>query len=524
MAIQHIDTKDAVKREILKQINAKMIHVDLQSDLFDNITFPSLPKNFQMLMSNIDYPDKSKQNPNGTLFMKPQDIDHNSADDIALQCFGGDFSANNKSKLKMTMNPTAESMGQYFANNMYNYILNSLYEDTVNMKGKDLIPQDIKAHNDRMVTMSSNIINAITTYVDRSISVIVPIIQMVAGNQNINYVKKTIQTANRASWRKITSWLDSQSSIEKDIGRHDKDAEYRELDKKRKIQEIGGNVFKCVVISNIPYSDKNAYLIKISNDLMTQTTEAGLDTIIKQYILNMSYKNFINEWNKHGEKPYTLTLKKGIDLSESYDFERQMLDKLFEDDSDEQPVLSTLSPNYDEIFNDLTNQISMSISETIGPRDEWKCIKDVAAQMKILKDRADEEIKKKIELVCKTGGQKSLVHHPFKAEGLLTMWNRYSSELQVRIDNRIAQLTGSSGSVETGSANMVEDFLRVTYPRIIAVLLTYRCIFSQIAYEYKNGYIPNYSYDDVSLLMTTEEERLTQMVGNVVTTFDSINS
>lgn len=71
MAIQHIDTKDAVKREILKQINAKMIHVDLQSDLFDNITFPSLPKNFQMLMSNIDYPDKSKQNPNGTLFMKP---------------------------------------------------------------------------------------------------------------------------------------------------------------------------------------------------------------------------------------------------------------------------------------------------------------------------------------------------------------------------------------------------------------------------------------------------------------------
>ena len=104
------------------------------------------------------------------------------------------------------------------------------------------------------------------------------------------------------------------------------------------------------------------------------------------------------------------------------------------------------------------------------------------------------------------------------------MWNRYSSELQVRIDNRIAQLTGSSGSVETGSANMVADFLRVTYPRIIAVLLTYRCIFSQIAYEYKNGYIPNYSYDDVSLLMTTEEERLTQMVGNVVTTFDSINS
>ena len=62
--------------------------------------------------------------------------------------------------------------------------------------------------------------------------------------------------------------------------------------------------------------------------------------------------------------------------------------------------------------------------------------------MKKLKDRADAEIKKKIEIVCKTGGQKSLIKWPMKAEGLLSMWERYSSELDIRINNRINQLTG----------------------------------------------------------------------------------
>jgi len=32
---------------------------------------PSLPTNYAMLMSNIDYPTKANENPNGSLFMKP---------------------------------------------------------------------------------------------------------------------------------------------------------------------------------------------------------------------------------------------------------------------------------------------------------------------------------------------------------------------------------------------------------------------------------------------------------------------
>ena len=96
--------------------------------------------------------------------------------------------------------------------------------------------------------------------------------------------------------------------------------------------------------------------------------------------------------------------------------------------------------------------------------------------MKKLKERADAEIKKKIELVCKTGGQKSLIKWPMKAEGLLSMWERYSSELDIRINNRINQLTGIGG-VETGSATMLEDFLRSTFPQIMASMICYRTLF-----------------------------------------------
>jgi hypothetical protein len=67
------------------------------------------------------------------------------------------------------------------------------------------------------------------------------------------------------------------------------------------------------------------------------------------------------------------------------------------------------------------------------------------------------------------------------------MWARYSAELQQRINNRIAQLKGSHGGPESGSAAMVEDFLRVTYPQIIAMMLTYRCIFEQMKAVYKDG-------------------------------------
>jgi len=94
-------------------------------------------------------------------------------------------------------------------------------------------------------------------------------------------------------------------------------------------------------------------------------------------------------------------------------------------------------------------------------------------------------------------------------------------ELQKRIDNRVAQVIGSNGSIESGSAAMVEDFLRVTYPQILSVMLVYRCIFAQIAILYKNGFIPQYTLDEEVKNIALMEENLDRGIDGVLTTYDT---
>ena len=60
---------------LMKYYKQFVCEINLQSDLFANIQFPTLPHNFQMLMSELDFPSKAKININNSLMMKPQQID-----------------------------------------------------------------------------------------------------------------------------------------------------------------------------------------------------------------------------------------------------------------------------------------------------------------------------------------------------------------------------------------------------------------------------------------------------------------
>jgi hypothetical protein len=44
---------------------------------------------------------------------------------------------------------------------------------------------------------------------------------------------------------------------------------------------------------------------------------------------------------------------------------------------------------------------------------------------------------------------------------------------------------------------MVEDFLRVTYPQIIAMMITYRCVVEQLKEVYKDGFTPKVTLEDI---------------------------
>ena len=522
---------DEVREELLANLNAQMFQLNLQTDLFSTISFPSLPHNFDMLMSKIDFPKKAEQNPNGMLFMNPQDIDRNDAEDIAMQCFGGDKFNNDISALNMTVAPDASGSQNESYYRAAKYALDKLMEDTANMSGSDIEPQDIKEYNARSSKMCTDIIKAIGTYVSRSVDVINPLLQMVGGqgaSQAIREVKKTINVANQTAFKNVRDWLDSKSGVLDDKSR----AEYREQEKKLRessdVKKQAMIVYACMMLADrFPNGDRNAYNVYISKKITTIETVRELDDFIFKHVDGYAnWNKFKQEYERNGNKPFKVVLKE-IDMrnemptrqgNHQQRLVRESVDRLNESSLDS-GVDVTL--NYDDIQFELYNTISSAIDQAIGPRADWTCIKDVANGMKILKDRADKEIEEKIKIVCKTGGQRSIIKHPFKAEGLLSMWSRYSSELQTRIDNRVAQLSGSNGGVDSGSAMMVEDFLKVTYPQIISVLLTYRCVFGQLSEEYKRGYIPHYSLDNVNDMLQIAEEDLDSDINALVMAYDN---
>ena len=68
----------------------KLLPIKVNEKRFNKslLMLPSLPTNYAMLMSNIDYPTKANENPNGSLFMKPtKEIIQDKASDIGLKYF-----------------------------------------------------------------------------------------------------------------------------------------------------------------------------------------------------------------------------------------------------------------------------------------------------------------------------------------------------------------------------------------------------------------------------------------------------
>lgn len=79
-----VATEKQYKEIINKYYKKYVFDIDLQTDLFAAIQFPSLPRNYRFLISPFDWPKKAEENPNGSLFSDPNKIDANSADDIAM--------------------------------------------------------------------------------------------------------------------------------------------------------------------------------------------------------------------------------------------------------------------------------------------------------------------------------------------------------------------------------------------------------------------------------------------------------
>lgn len=236
----------------LAEIGAHIFDLNLQNAIFSTIQFPSLPRNFSMLMSKVEWPEKSWLNPNNSLGFNPQAIDKDDAQDIAKQCFDGDRLGKGMSTgIKQTMNPEAyqnESFGFDFQKELAKLIL----EDTKSMRGVDISVPDNKDINTRMISSSTDVINAITVYIKRSMEAVKGLIEMTSGSSGIIQVKKVINTANSASKDTIRDWLDQRNAVAQDTKDSYMNIKARELKDHIKYKNWATIFLSCLMISDIP--------------------------------------------------------------------------------------------------------------------------------------------------------------------------------------------------------------------------------------------------------------------------------
>ena len=170
--------------------------INLQTDLYETVQFPSLPTNFQMLMSKMDFPEKAQKNPNDALFMDPAKIDATIADDLGKQLFNSK-SFKNLTGLKLTLKSTAHSREfEALAALVDDITLKRIFEDTPAGTGAEIKVQDIKSVNQQITQMSQSARNAITTYINRSLSVVKPLLELTGGSTSVKDVMRIINTAN----------------------------------------------------------------------------------------------------------------------------------------------------------------------------------------------------------------------------------------------------------------------------------------------------------------------------------------
>ena len=146
-------------------------------------------------MSKMDFPEKAQKNPNDALFMDPAKIDATIADDLGKQLFNSK-SFKNLTGLKLTLKPTASREFEALTALVDHITLKRIFEDTPAGTGAEIKVQDIKSVNQQITQMSQSARNAITTYINRSLSVVKPLLELTGGSTSVKDVMRIINTAN----------------------------------------------------------------------------------------------------------------------------------------------------------------------------------------------------------------------------------------------------------------------------------------------------------------------------------------
>ena len=491
----------------------KLLPIKVNEKRFNKslLMLPSLPTNYAMLMSNIDYPTKANENPNGSLFMKPtKEIIQDKASDIGLKYF-------NKEHVKLDDIVKYETL----KNESYMLSLNrvlSLFEveneegldktkrvslsgpltgdlDPTSVLGSELDQETKKRVENEASAFNGNLIDAIDNYVRSSITIVTTLMKSICGNNGTTEMSKFAQKVsdmNNASEGNMDKYMKKEDAVLKQI----MDNEYqKDLNGWREFSETARRSSKILswtssdkFIQKLGITDKKKlkdFKDRVTSKIQdTDSRNKDLDLIIAKYTPYSKY----DELQKVA---YSLNLKdESVSVFTYNDKYSYAYNSLFENEqiknSDE--IIKQLEDGNEQTYKFVKDNLTREITGIItsyGNPEEWYIIKNARERMKNLKEKADKEITEKIGLICRTSQSASstlgdkfkaaLSKHPVRAASLQNIWARYADDLDDRIESRIRSITGDNGN--SCMYKSIQEFLTVQYPNLLAVMLYYKQIF-----------------------------------------------
>lgn len=491
----------------------KLLPIKVNEKRFNKslLMLPSLPTNYAMLMSNIDYPTKANENPNGSLFMKPtKEIIQDKASDIGLKYF-------NKEHVKLDDIVKYETL----KNESYMLSLNkvlSLFEveneegldktkgvslsglltgdlDPTSVLRSELDQETKKRVENEASAFNGNLIDAIDNYVRSSISIVTTLMKSICGNNGTkemsNFAQK-VSDMNNASEGNMDKYMKKEDAVLKQI----MDNEYqKDLNGWR---EFSGTARRSSKILSWTSSDKFIQKLGITDkkklkEFKDRVTSKIQDTDSRNKDLDLIIAKYTpySKYDELQKVAYSLNLKdESVSVFTYNDKYSYAYNSLFENEqiknSDE--IIKQLEDGNEQTYKFVKDNLTREITGIItsyGNPEEWYIIKNARERMKKLKEAADKEITEKIGLICRTSQSASstlgdkfkgaLSKHPVRAASLQNIWARYADDLDDRIESRIRSITGDNGN--SCMYKSIQEFLTVQYPNLLAVMLYYKQIF-----------------------------------------------
>lgn len=494
---------------------SKLLPFKLNKDYLNTINLPALPTNYAMLMSNIDYPTKANENPNGSLFMKPtKEILQDKGSDLGITYF------NKNIKLNSIINVQSNKNESYISS--LNSYLNAIFEveneegldktkglslsspltgdlDPTTVLGSELDQETKKREETKAHSFNGNFIDAIDNYVRASIPIITKLIKAICGTdaiKDMQELSKTLSVLNNAAEGNMSKYMKHNDKVLHDIMDNDN---LKTIQEQRDTKEVLQMVIKLfgilkddkirqsLQISDEQYAKGIDEIDNNTNDLDYKKRDFENDV---ERMFHKSFKEILQIWKEQDKKKKNAEVQGEPNVNASYSYINDYLiahslyeDEQFKDKEDiQKEIIRTIERTYKDTKNSVTD--CMMPFMTIDTQN-WYIIKNARDRMKNLKEKADKEITEKIGLICRTSQSASstlgdkfkaaLSKHPVRAASLQNIWARYADDLDDRIESRLRSISGDNGN--SNIMDSIKTFLSTTYPNLIALMLYYKSIF-----------------------------------------------